>query len=167
MFFAAGFILLTLILINQFREKPLTGKLYRQPLALLLFTGCSLSFMPSIVLADWFIISVAFMTSLILGMLQGCFTPLVGRGGTWYISGSIFAVLVWSLSIPIRFILKFISAHYFSLSPALNGSSGFIIYFIFIAGFLLGRYTMLFLRYPSLIRKTMQNEQKLKHQHAR
>ncbi|RYL92815.1 hypothetical protein [Sporolactobacillus sp. THM19-2] len=166
MFLVTAVILLIIFSISQLREKPLTGKLYRLPLTLLLFSSCALSFMPSITPADWVMMTSAFIASLILGMVQGRYTPLINHGGAWYLSGSIMAVIVWFLSIPVRQFLKLMTVHLLSVTPALNGSAVFIFYFIYISGFLLGRYTMLLLRYPSLVTKTGKNEQKLRRMQA-
>lgn len=162
MFLVMGSVLLIAVFINQLREKPLTGKLYRQPLALLICAGVALSSMPVLPFIDWFMMIATLCFSFGLGLLQGRFTPLLHRDGAWYLAGSIMSVLIWFLSIPIRFSLKFISIYYLSLTPSLNGSASFIIYFIFIAGFLLGRYSMLLFRYPSLLKNVGKNEQKLK-----
>ncbi|MCQ2008805.1 hypothetical protein NOM01_02230 [Sporolactobacillus sp. STSJ-5] len=162
MFLIFGSVLLTTVLYNQFREKPLTGRLYRQPLALLFCAVCALSTMQPLPLIDWIMIVTTLCFSFGLGLIQGRFTPLLNHDGAWYLSGSIMSVLTWSLSIPIRFALKSLSIHYLSMTPSLNGSSSFIIYFIFISGFLFGRYTMLMVRYPSLLKNVGKNEQKLK-----
>lgn len=162
MIFVIGSLFLASVLINLLREIPLTGKLYRQPLALLLFTGYSLSFLPALPAADWCIMAASFFLSFGLGLMQGRYTPLVNHDGAWYLSGSIMAVLIWFLSIPIRYALKYVSIHFLSLTPLLSGSSSFVIYFVSMAGFLLGRYTMLFFRYPALVKKTGQNEQRIK-----
>lgn len=162
----SGAILIATVFVNQLREKPLTGSLYRQPLVLLLYAGCALSFMVSVSPADWCMILASLCLSFVLGMVQGRYTPLVNHDGAWYLSGSIMAVLIWFLSIPVRYALNAVFIHLFSLSSSLNESS-FIIYFIFIAGFLLGRYSMLFFRYPSLVAQIGRNEQRLKRQHAR
>jgi hypothetical protein len=162
MFLVAGSVMLTLVLFNQLREKPLTGRLYRQPLALLLCASCALSTMHALPLIDWCMIIATLCFSFGLGLIQGRFTPLLNHDGAWYLAGSIMSVLIWFLSIPIRFALKFFSIHYLASTPSLNGSSSFIIYFIFVAGFLLGRYSMLLLRYPSLLKNVGKNEQKLK-----
>ncbi|MCO7174559.1 hypothetical protein ACFP7A_03370 [Sporolactobacillus kofuensis] len=162
MFLVLGSFLLLIVLFNQLKEKPVTGKLYRQPLALLLFTGLTLSMMPALPLIDWIILITTLCFSFGLGLLQGRFTPLIHHDSTWYLAGSMMSVLVWSLSIPIRYTLNFISIHYLFMTPLLTGASSFIIYFIFIAGFLLGRYSMLLFRYPSLMKNVGKNEQKLK-----
>ncbi|MDD9147219.1 MULTISPECIES: hypothetical protein [unclassified Sporolactobacillus] len=162
MILVIGSLFLAAVLINQLREIPLTGRLYRQPLALLLFSGYSLSILPALPPADWCIIAASFLLSFGLGLIQGRYTPLVNHNGAWYLSGSVMAVLVWFLSIPIRYALKYASVHFLSLAPSLNGSSSFVIYFIFMAGFLLGRYTMLLFRYPALVKKAGQNEQRIK-----
>ncbi|MFX3618317.1 MAG: hypothetical protein ACE3JK_12430 [Sporolactobacillus sp.] len=167
MVLATGALLVAIILINQLREKPLTGRLYRQPLALLLFVACALSFMTALSAADWVILSGALIMSFALGLLQGRYTPLIHHDGAWYLSGSLLAVAVWLISIPIRYGLNAIAVHYLSLTPSLTGSSSFIIYFIFIAGFLLGRYTMLFFRYPQLLKNVGRNEKRLGRIHAR
>lgn len=163
--FVIGSILLASVLINLLREKPLTGKLYRQPLALLLFTGYSLSFLPALPPGDWGIMAASFLLSFGLGLIQGRYTPLVNHNGAWYLSGSIMAVLIWLLSIPIRYALKYASISFLSMTPLLSGSSSFVIYFIFMAGFLLGRYSMLLFRYPALVKKAGQNEQRIKKLH--
>ncbi|KLI01364.1 hypothetical protein [Sporolactobacillus inulinus] len=162
MFFILGTLLIAAVFFNQLREKPLTAKLYRQPLALLLCAGLSLSTMHPLPLIDWCMMIATLGFSFILGLIQGRYTPLLNRDGAWYLAGSLISVFVWFLSIPIRSILKFMSIHYLALTPSLNGSSSFIIYFIFIAGFLFGRYSMLLLRYPSLLKNVEKNEQKLK-----
>ncbi|RYM04606.1 hypothetical protein EWH99_09865 [Sporolactobacillus sp. THM7-7] len=157
-----GSVILFFILINQLREKPLTGTLYRQPLALLMFSGYALFQHPSITTGDWCMIGMSLCLSFGLGMFQGRYTPLTHHNGAWYLSGSIIAVLVWAFSIPLRYLLSYISVHVLFLTPALNGSSGFIFYFISISGFLLGRYTMLLFRYPQLVTKVGENERKLR-----
>lgn len=158
----AGSILLILVLANQLKEKPLTGKLYRQPLALLFFTACALPFMPAFLPADWIMLSAVAALSFGVGLVQGRFSPLVRHDGEWYLSGSLLAASVWALSIPIRYGLDWIAGQYLSDRSSLNGPSSYIIYFIFIAGLLLGRYTMLLLRYPSLTGIVARNERKRK-----
>ncbi|MFT8361793.1 MAG: hypothetical protein ABF683_01530 [Sporolactobacillus sp.] len=159
--------LAAVILANQLREKPLTGRLYRQPLALFLYTCIALSFMPQITAADWCVLSAALLTAFMFGLLQGRYTPLVHHDGAWYVSGSLLAVLVWLTSIPVRYALNALALRFLSLTPALTGSSAFIVYFTFIGGLLAGRYTMLFLRYPSLLRSVGSNEKKLKQMRSR
>ncbi|TGB00140.1 hypothetical protein E4665_00230 [Sporolactobacillus shoreae] len=162
----AGTLIIFTVFLNQLREKPLTGRLYRQPVALLLYAACALSFMASVTPADWCMIVVSLTLSFALGMIQGRFTPLVNHDGAWYVSGSAMAVLVWFLSIPIRYLMRILFVDWLSLASSLNDSSSFIIYFIFIAGLLLGRYSMLFFRYPSLVGQIGRNEQRLKRQQA-
>ena len=87
----AGSILLILVLANQLKEKPLTGKLYRQPLALLFFTACALPFMPAFLPADWIMLSAVAALSFGVGLIQGRFSPLVRHDGEWYLSGSLLA----------------------------------------------------------------------------
>jgi hypothetical protein len=167
MIILSGSLLLFIILINQLREKPLTGRLYRQPLALLLYVACVLSFAPMVTSSDWLAIVFALGLSFFFGMLQGRYTPLINHDGAWYLSGSFMAVLVWLLSVPARSVFKTVTVSWFSLTPAVNHSSDFIFYLLFIAGFLLGRYLMIFIRYPELVAKIRQNEQRLRRQQNR
>ncbi|RYL95465.1 hypothetical protein EWI07_02900 [Sporolactobacillus sp. THM7-4] len=162
MLFVIGSVVLIGVVINQLREKPLTGKLYRQPLALLMFSGYALFRLPVVSAGDWSIIAMSLCLSFSLGLLKGRYTPLTNRDGAWYLSGSFMAVIIWFISIPMRYALKYVSIHFLSLTPFLEGSSSFIVYFISIAGFLLGIYTMLLMRYPQLIRDVGKNEEKLK-----
>ncbi|WP_010631084.1 hypothetical protein [Sporolactobacillus vineae] len=166
MILISGSLLLFIILLNQLREKPLTGRLYRQPLALLLYIACALSFAPAVTPSDWLAMALALALSFSFGMLQGRFTPLIQHDGAWYLSGSIMAVLVWLLSVPVRAAFKKIAVSWFSLTPTVTHASDFIFYLLFIAGFLLGRYLMVFIRYPGLVVKTGQNEQRLRRQRS-
>ncbi|CAM3047637.1 hypothetical protein [Sporolactobacillus spathodeae] len=156
-----------IVLFSQLREKPLTGRLYRQPIALFLFVCIALSFRPLITAADWCVLGGALLTSFGLGLLQGRYTPLVHHDGAWYLSGSILAVLIWLTSIPVRYALNAIANLFLSLNPTLTGSSAFIVYFTFIGGLLAGRYSMLFFRYPSLLKTVGGNERKLKRMQTR
>ncbi|MCL1630998.1 hypothetical protein M3N64_03435 [Sporolactobacillus sp. CPB3-1] len=162
MFLVLGSILMIAVLINQLREKPLTGRLYRQPIALLLCAGCALSTMLPLPMIDWMMLSVIFIFSFALGLIQGRFTSLLNRDGAWFLAGSIMSVFIWSLSVPTRMVLRTLSIHYLSMTPSLNGSSSFIVYLLFISGFLFGRYSMLMVRYPFLLKNMGKNERKLR-----
>lgn len=162
----SGSFLLLIIMLYQLREKPLTGRLYRQPLALLLYILCVLSFTPVMTPSDWLVLGLDLALSFSFGMLQGRFTPLIHRDGAWYLSGSLMAVLVWLLSVPVRAAFQQAAAFWFATTPTVTQSSDFIFYILFIAGFLLGRYMMVRIRYPSLVAKTGQNERRLRKQRS-
>lgn len=162
----SGSFLLLIIMLNQLREKPLTSRLYRQPLALLLYVLCVLSFTPVVTPSDWLALVLALALSFSFGMLQGRFTPLIHRDGAWYLSGSLMAVLIWLLSVPARAAFKQAAVLWFAMTPTVTQSSDFIFYILFVAGFLLGRYMMVLIRYPGLVAKTGQNEQRLRKQRS-
>ncbi|MTT31956.1 hypothetical protein GMB86_08025 [Terrilactibacillus sp. BCM23-1] len=162
MYILIGSIILVSLIINQLKERPLTAKLYRLPL-LLLFTACySVTQMPFIKFGDLCILSLSLFLSFGFGMLQGRYTPLINHEGAWYIAGSVISLCVWFISVPIRYLLKYIFISLFHLTLHLDGPSSYVIYLFSIAGILLGRYTMLWLRHPSLVKNVAQNEQKLK-----
>ncbi|MFT8870924.1 MAG: hypothetical protein ABF868_01390 [Sporolactobacillus sp.] len=164
MLLVLGVLLAAAVLMNQLREKALTGKLYRQPAALLLFAGLSLSFMHALTGADWLMLLTTGAVAFTLGLLQGRYSPLIHHDGAWYVSGSLLAACVWLTSIPVRYALYALTVRFLSPTPALIGASTFIVYLTFIGALLLGRYSMLFVRYPQFLRCVGQNEKQLRRQ---
>lgn len=155
-----GAFLLLGIIINQLREKPMTGKLYRQPLLLFFFACVAASELPVISVGDWAMMLSSLLLAFCFGLIQGRYTRLTNHEGAWFVSGSFIALLVWFVSIPIRYGLKYLFMHT-AFAIHLDGMSSYIIYFLSIAGLLFGKYTMLLLRHPSLVKKMAQNERKL------
>lgn len=162
MHYLIGMLVLLVIICNQLRGRPMTGKLYRLPILLLLSSSYAVSKMPIISVGDWMVISLGVVLAFGFGMLQGRYTQLINHDGIWYISGSVVTIFVWLVSVPIKYGLNDIVISVFHLHLHLNGPSGYLIYLFSIAGLLLGKYTMLMMRHPILVKNMGRNELKLK-----
>lgn len=162
MYFLIGLIISSCVLVGQLRNKPLTGRLYRLPSALILFSVYALLQLPEISAADWIILILSPTLSLGFGLVLGRYTQLSNHDGAWYLSGSMIAVLISLLSIPARYLIQHVTTDTFGMAPAMMDSSAYIVYFLSIGSFVLGRYTMLLCRYPLLLRHVGENEENLR-----
>ncbi|TCP30601.1 hypothetical protein EV207_105130 [Scopulibacillus darangshiensis] len=162
MHYIFGALILIVIIMNQLRERPMTGKLYRLPILLLISASYAVSKMPVVSVGDWVILSFGLFFAFGIGLIQGRYTHLTNRDGVWYVAGSTLAILVWIVSIPIKYGLSFVELSGLHLHPHLSGPSSYIIYLFSISGLLLGKVTMLMLRHPTLVKKMGKNEQKLR-----
>ena len=161
-----GVLSLIIIAANQLREKPMTGKLYRLPFFLLISGSVFVSFEPYISIGDWIILLVGFMFTFGIGLIQGRYNQLVNRGGVWRIAGSPLSVFAWLVSVPIKTALLSIIVAYFHIQLHLHGFSSYASYFYSVSGFLLGKYLMLMVRHPTLVKNMNKNEKKLKQMRA-
>jgi hypothetical protein len=140
----------------------MTGKLYRLPF-LLLISGCLIViFTPFISLGDWVILCIGFIFTFGMGLVQGRYNQLINKEGVWRIAGSPLSVFTWLVSIPIKIALLSIIVAYFHIQLHLHGFTGYASYLYSVSGFLLGKYTMLQLRHPTLVKSINKNQQKLK-----
>lgn len=157
-----GLMVLILVIMNQLKERPLTGKLYRLPTLLLLVSSYMVSKVAVLGVGDWLILLLGLAITFGFGLIQGRYTRLINRKGVWWVAGSFLSVFAWAASLPIKYMLAYVLIDLFHFQLHLNGFSSIPIYFFSISGFLLGNYTMFIMRYPHLVKNMEQNEQKLR-----
>lgn len=152
-----GIIILVVIIQRQLTPRPLSGRLMLLPLILGAYALYEAAGNSTVQFAGWVSLLLTLAMSLIVGLVRGRMTRLYQENGRWMIAGSWQSLLLWLVSIPIRYGLRFLLVPLLGEGAAFHGSSASLPYLFSITGLLLGRALMLYLRHPEAVRQARQD----------
>ncbi|WP_067621446.1 hypothetical protein [Alicyclobacillus acidiphilus] len=152
-----GAIILILIIRRQLTPRPLSGRLLVLPLILGAYALYEAASNPSIAWAGWVSLMLTLALSFLVGLIRGRIVRVYQENGVWMVAGSVKSLLLWLVSIPIRYGLRFALVPLLGAGAAFHGPSSSLPYLFSIAGLLLGRALMLTLRHPEAVRQARQN----------
>jgi hypothetical protein len=153
-------LLLVWLVKNQLAAKPLRSSLFTFPLLLLAVAAYS-AYTAGVRTGEGISLGIAVVLGIGAGLVQGKFTAVYEENGVWMRAGSFAALLVWLLSVPIRFCVRYGFVELFHIEQHLTGSSAFVPYLFSLGGILLGKVIMLALRYPEPMMAAARGERRL------
>jgi hypothetical protein len=147
-----GFLLLIMLMLRQFRPRPIKRSLFTLPLLLLAY-GIYVSSQAGVEVGEGAALLLVTLMGLAVGLVQGRFTRVFEMDGVWMASGSVASVAIWLLSIPIRYVVKLGFIMLFDIPVHLTGAGAFVPFLFSLAGIVLGRAVYLAAKHPEEMTK--------------
>ncbi|MFD1678272.1 hypothetical protein [Alicyclobacillus fodiniaquatilis] len=148
-----GIVILLFVVKRQLSPRTLSGGLLFLPLILGAYALYEAAGDSMVQIAGWISLLLTLAMSFIVGLIRGRMTRIYQENGRWMIAGSWQSLLLWLVSIPIRYGLRFLLVPLLGEGAAFHGQTAPLPYLFSIAGLLLGRALILALRHPEAVRQ--------------